>query len=180
MMDLNNLLNSDTGRQLIKNYHSEQHENRCKMIAEIDTLKMQRNDELKTLNFALDKAQANLDEAQSRLTESETRKHTAAGDVHRATASYKAQIERVNRQLLKTAPEAINDFIIEIKQDMDDLRNTGITKTLKQSNAKSLNIRLEAMRKAITEAEIFKLLEVPDIEHRLQALRDSIPTLVMQ
>lgn len=179
-MNLDNLLNSETGKQLVKNYHSEQHDNRLEMLTEIDRLKQQRNSELQRLNLALDKAQTNFDTAQSSLTEAEARKHTAAGDAHRATANYKNQIGRVNRKLLETAPECINVFILEIKQDMDDLRNTGITKTGKLSNVRSFNARLEGMRAAITTAEKLKLLAVPDLEDRLQALRTGLPTIVMQ
>ena len=179
-MNLENLLNSNTGQQLVKTYHAEQQQKRTDLFIEMDEIKERRNSELQTLNLALDKAQTNFNAAQTKLTEAETCKHTAAGDVHRTTASYKAQIERVSRQILKTAPEVINDFIIEIKQDMDDLRNTGFTQTNKLSNIKSFNARLQAMREAVIEAQALKLQAVPDIGSMLQALRAGLPAITMQ
>ena len=179
-MNIEQLLNTKTGKQLANDYQVEQDKQRSDLFNEISIIKERRNTELQTLNLALDKAQTNFNEAQTKLTEAETCKHTAAGNVHRTALSYKSHIERVNRQLLETAPECINDFILEIKQDMDDMRNTGITKTGKKTNIKSFNARLEGMRAAIDEAESFKLLPATDIDSMLQALRGGLPAITMQ
>lgn len=179
-MNLDNLLNSETGKQLVKTYHSELHENRIQLLDEIASLKQQRNDELTPLNIALDQAASDCVEAQTKLEAAKIRERTADSKVRQAKGAYSIHLTRVEKELIATAPESIDTFCAELKEEIRELQNVGITRTGKLSNARSITLRLEALRGAVNAAQALKLTVVDDIEVEFQQLRDALPLIRMQ
>lgn len=174
-MNLNPFFNSaDNGKQTAGT------ENRTALVSDIVNIKSERNNELKPLNLALDKATADCVELTAKLEAAKIRERTANSKLRQAKGVYSIQVTRIEKELMATAPESIDIFCAELQEEMRELRNKGVSKSLNKTNAISLTLRIESMRKAIDKAGKLKLLAVTDLDNRLKSLRASIPALYMQ
>ena len=179
-MNLSNLLNTKTGKQLVKTYHDEQDGKRSKLFAEMDTLRKNRDAEIAPLNDKLKQATDDCVEAQTKLEAAKIRERTANSKLGLVKASYSSQVARIEKELKATAPESIDTFCDELKEEMQELRSKGVTRSHDKTNARSITLRLESIRDSITKAQALKLLPIADTEDRLQALRVGLPELYMQ
>ena len=195
---INKLVESEAGRKAASDILREQEAERINLKAQAATLRKQRGAALRELNDAAEAAQQHLEAARKELTEAE-REHRAATQAQGQTrAHYTARIERLDRQLLATAPAAIDTFIEWLADQEQACRETEITthgqKTNRISthtselihefwtNAEALRERLAAIRNARAEAEGLKdrVMDAGDLQQRLEALRESLPAVEMR
>lgn len=179
-MNKDNFINTTQGREAFDAYQVEKLKQHTALFDDIAALKQKRNDELKPLNAAHDVATKQCNTARHAIVHAEHVRRTAEGKVVQLTASYKHRIARIENQMRNTAPPAIDIFCTELKEEAQELRDRGIARAHKQSNAKSLNARLLAICNAISTAQAMKVKAVADITTELQQLRSALPAVIMQ
>ena len=125
-MNIEQLLHTKAGKQLVNDFNVEQDKQRSDLFVQMDRIKEQRNSELQTLNLALTKAQTNCDKAQQALELAQATKHTATVKVTQAKAGYSSQVVRIQKEMMLSAPPEIDTFCKSLQEEATKLRSTAI------------------------------------------------------
>jgi len=150
-MDVQGFINSKAGQQAIEQYQIEVYIKRKALIEERGRLRQERDAKLKVLQPELDKATADCKQARQSLESAEIRQRTAAGKVQMARKSFEHQSRRIDKDLRKSAPPEIDQFIEQMQSEIQRLQTSGIAVSADgtQSNRISLERRKTALREAI-------------------------------
>ena len=176
-MNIEELLNSDTGQQLVKTYHAEQQQKRTDLFAELDTLKQRRDASLPGLESALSKATADCVELTSKFESAKVCERIANEKVVKAKASYSSQAARINKELMQSASPEIDKFCESLQEEAQHLRSNAITSPFNQAYTVSVNQRVSAIRDTTDKANKLKLSPVSDLSGAIQQLYDSLPAV---
>lgn len=176
-MDIEQLLDTKAGKQLAKDYQTEQDQERADLFTELDTIKDQRNTELQTLNLALTKETADYDEAQRALELAQTTKHTATVKLNQAKFAYTTRVSCIERKLIKSANPEIDKFCESLNEEASKLRSTAIKVPPDMVYTSSVNTRVSGIRNAVDKANKMKMAAVANISSELQQLYDALPVV---
>lgn len=166
---MNEMLDTDAGRELARQYQSNKLAERQAIADEIDAVREQRSVEVTPLADAQNAATEAVEVAQQTLKAAEEKCRIAQSKHQQAKASYEARIKSLEKELFLSAPEEIDVFVQSLWNEVEDIRKKGVTthseptgKTYVDSgkpvmrhfsNAKSVDSRMSAIRQAIDTAQ---------------------------
>jgi len=192
---INEILNTEAGQELTRQYREEKAEARRKKVNERAELRTQRGEAMKPLAEELTKASRAVENAQGMLKQAEEKHRIAQAKHNQIKSSYDARITRMERELIQTAPSEIDQCIQSLRSNIDKLcragissrqeptgrtYNSGVAEMRGISNAKPLERRLQAMRDAISTAERYKLTACDDLQDQLDQLIEKLPPVTME
>lgn len=193
---ISRLVESEAGRKAAADIMRDRTSERMNLKATAEKLRRERGEQGRELADTAEVARQRLEAARKEMTQAEGEHHRAVMLQKQQRAHFDARIKKLERELLATAPAAINEFIEWLDDQANECKGTAIvtnaqktdristysSEVIKQyfSNAESLRERLAAIRAARQEAEALrgKVLDAADIEQRLDALRE-LPAVVM-
>ena len=170
---LRRLTESEAGQAMLAEQAAELVKERASKVAEIVTARAAAETELPPLRDAVAKALTKAEKAKEAYDSAVTAWRTADSAGDGASTASRSLIERLEGELRETADPAIGAFIHEMSGEYDATRRSGST------NYDATNARLAAITAARAEAEAMKLeaLTADELQARLQALADGLPTL---
>lgn len=193
---MNEMLDTDAGRELARQYQANKLAERQAIADEIDAVRKQRGVEVTPLSDAQKTAMKAVGAAQQALRAAEERHCITQAKYQRVKAGFDARIKRLEKELVQSAPEEIDAFIQSLQDEVEEIRRSGTTTNSEPtgksyvdsgkpvmrhfSNAKSVDCRMRATREAIDTAESYKRKVLVDLSDRLRQLRDDLPPVVME
>jgi len=181
-MDFNTFMNSNAGRQAVKQYESEVAAQRAALIEEKQAAREQRDQALREINPQLEAATATANELRAALSKAEAEQRRLETRMGNIKASCTAQLRRCDKALIETAPAEIDQFCERLEAECGELQRSGVTVSTdrKRSNRSSLERRLRALRAAIGAAQNLKTQAVVDLPAELEALRAALPEVQLE
>ncbi|MDH5324378.1 MAG: hypothetical protein OEZ68_04215 [Gammaproteobacteria bacterium] len=188
---LDQLKESDLGKQLQSDYESKRIEKRRQIQIEIDKQQKEHVADGVRLNEKRRQIQKRIDDAKQKLLQIERERLQVDSELMQLTR-YELKVSRLKAELANSIPqsdkEKLTAFISDMRELSDKNRRSFATgshtvKTLGghkkkiYSNAEECDARDEAIRHAIRQAEEVRYSVDTDISAFLDNLRESVPKL---
>lgn len=177
---LSDFLSTPFAQEAMARHERQQAEHRQSLRDEIVAIKARRGDELRPLEAEATTAKAEVERTRQALDQAEQLARQIEAKIYQVKQHADGKVRRLERELVKSAPAELDEFIAEMRGEIDDLRARGISHDETRTNRPSVEARLAACRKAISEAERLKLHVVDDLSDRLGWLRRELPAIIMQ
>ena len=193
---INEMMNTDAGRELARQHQANKLAERKAIADQIGTVRKQRGIEVTPLSEAEKKAMVAVETAEKTLQDAREKHRLAQAKHQKARAASDGRISSLERELVQSAPGEIDAFIQSLRDEVEEIRQKGPTTRSEPtgkvyadsnkpvmrhfSNSRSVDRRMRAIREAICTAEGFKRQALGDLDERLMQLRDNLPELVLE
>ncbi|MBI4498194.1 MAG: hypothetical protein HY689_09875 [Chloroflexi bacterium] len=181
---------SDAARELERQYQEEHLAERRALVGEVERLEAAWGNERARLDGEVKRTKNSLEEVREALRKAEEEHARAVGTLRSASFGHDHALQRLERKLREGAPEVLDDFLKELRDLADETRRAIQSEEPVHSlvpwnekpglsNAPSVRARLEAIRRALDEAEALKLaaLAPDELAAHLDALRRGLPEI---
>jgi hypothetical protein len=184
---IDEIMQSEAGQELVRRYQQDKRQQRREQFQALAELRARRGEARKPLLEKLGRTRQAVEAAQSSLKQAE--------EDRQVQESFDAQIRRIERELVTTAPTEIDAFIQSLWDEIEALRQngtasrqeptekiyaTGELEMRRLSNQRSLERRMAALRETAAVAEKYKLQDIEDLQERLDALVADLPPVAME
>jgi hypothetical protein len=183
---IDKLLSGPAGQQAQRELEAEKQAARRDLCKQIAALRKARGRETAALELQGDEALAEVERIHASLQAAQTHQAAVAHQLQSCKSGFEARIRRLEAQLEQSAPAAIGDFIVEMRDEENRLTKAKPFSETRQTGKQFLsgkpilecwselpshNARLAAVRAAIRSAEALRTQSCAGLDETLGALR---------